>query len=185
MRCLCSGFLSDCGGVADCSVGIVAFFPRRSPDTEVCSDHNVPQDMLTGKIWLSISQLNSECTCHSVLDKLWLAPIHQASELWKPLMDEIWTSIFLSSCLLNKLLSKFTAMFADMCFRERLARFLLKAQVKWSECGKQSELQWQHEDYLLRAAGLMGGLSCWVHEAWRKAAGSQVDCLMICLIVNQ
>lgn len=125
---------SDCRRVTECIVGITAFFPQLSPDTNVCSDHNVPQDMLTGKIWLSISQLNWECTCYSLLDKLWLAPVHQASELWKPLMDEIWTSIFLSSCLLNKLLLKFTAMFADMCFGERscsLLSTLHKLSSEW------------------------------------------------------
>lgn len=111
--CVCSAL-----SLAGCSVGIAVFSLQSSLDTGVCSHRSVPQDMLTGKIWLSISQLNWECTCHSLLDKLRLAPVHQASELWKPLMDEIWTSIFLSSRLLNKLLLKFAAMFADMCFRE-------------------------------------------------------------------
>lgn len=125
--------VSDCRRVTDCFVGIAAFSPQLSPDTNACSDHNVPQDTLTGKIWLSISQLNLKCTCHSFFDKLWLAPVHQASELWKPLMDEIWTSIFLSSCLLNKLLLKFTAMFADMCFRECIPAFLLAQVIFWVE----------------------------------------------------
>lgn len=114
-----SAFLSVCCKIADCSAGNTAFYPQLSPDTNTFSDHNVPQDMLTGKIWLSIRQLNWKCTCHSLLDKLWLEPIQQASELWKPLMDEIWTSIFLSSCLLNKLLLKFSTMFADMCCGQR------------------------------------------------------------------
>lgn len=159
--------------VTECIVGTTAFFPQLSPDTNVCSDHDVPQDMLTGKIWLSISQLNWECTCHSLLDKLWLAPVHQASELWKPLMDEIWTSIFLSSCLLNKLLLKFTAMFADMCFRKCscLRAFPSAQDIFRAEgnnlCEKQSEFRWEREDIFWRASGLMRGLSCWVHEAWR------------------
>lgn len=136
-----SAFLSDFCKVADCSAGNTAFSPQLSPDTNTFSDHNVPQDMLTGKIWLSIRQLNWKCTCHSLLDKLWLEPIQQPSELWKPLMDEIWTSIFLSSCLLNKLLFKFTTMFADMCCGQRscLPAFLSALVIFWGEENSLSE----------------------------------------------
>lgn len=167
-------------------------FPRRSPDTKVCSDHNVPQDMLTGKIWLSISQQNSECTCHSLLDKLWLAPVHQASELWKPLMDEIWTSIFLSSCLLNKLLSKFTAMFADMCFRECSCcpGFpFVKRHKLYSEWKKmisvESKVSYNDNMRIFVKSIWIDGRFVLSSTRSMKAAESQVDCLMICLIVNQ
>lgn len=146
--------------------------PSAVHSLKIGSDYNVPQDMLTGKIWLS-SQLNWECTRHSLLDKLWLAAVHQASELWKPLMDEIWTSIFLSSCLLNKLLLKFTAMFADMCFRER-SRWR-KSRVSYDE---------NMRTFFWWASGLMRSLSYCVHRGM-KAAQSQVNDLKIGLIVNQ
>ena len=152
-----SGFV-QCAQAA-CQTGVDPL-PQKSWDT------NAPQDLLTGKTWLSISQLNRDCTCHGLLDKLWLASVHQASELWKPLMDEIWTSIFLRSCLLNKLPLKFIAMFADMCCRE--CSYLPEpphhhtpsAQVIfWVEGNKLreqgSELQWQHGDILWRPSGLM------------------------------
>lgn len=121
------------------------FAPQPSPETKVRSDHNVTPDMLTGTTWLSISQLKWEWTCHSLPDKLWLAPVHQAGELWKPLMDEIWTSISLSSCLLNKLLLKFTAVFADVCFRERLS-LTHKLRSERRETIAERAENWERED---------------------------------------
>lgn len=179
-----------CCAVTDCRAGIAAFSPLRSLESNVCSDHRVTQDMLTGKIWLSISWLNWECTCHSLLDKLWLAPVHQASELWKPLMDEIWTSIFLSSRLLNKLLLKFTAMFADMCFRECscLPAFPLHKLSSGEENnlgGKQSELQEEHDDILGLLSGLMRGLSYWAHKAWRQWKGKLIVQWFVLLYINK
>lgn len=178
---------SECGGVPDCRA---ASSPLRSPDSNFCSDHHVTQDMLTGEIWLSISQLNWECTCHSLLDKLWLAPVYQASELWKPLMDEIWTSIFLSSRLLNKLLLKFTAMFADMCFREcsclpAFPPHELSSREENNLGGKQNELQGEHEDILGPLSGLMRGLSCWAHKAWRRWKGKLIVQWFVLLYINK
>lgn len=136
------------------------FPPRPSPETKVRSDRSVTPDTLTGTTWLSISRLKWECTCHSSPDKLWLAPVHQAGELWKPLMDEIWTSISLSSCLLNKLLLKFTAMFADMCSPSRTSCVLSRG--KRSQGGPRTENARTYSDECQR------GLSRWAHEAWRQ-----------------
>lgn len=102
---------------------------------------------------LIINKPNWECTRRSLLDKLWLAAVHRAGELWKPLMDEIWTSIFLSSCLLNKLLLKFIAMFAD----GRLSQASVPlASCHWLQipCEEPSELQPEHEGVSLTSVAI-------------------------------
>lgn len=91
-------------------------------------------------------------------------PVCQASELWKPLMDEIWTSIFLSRRLLNKSLFK----------------------VHYHVCrhAPRSQRRREHEDVFWQVLGLMGVSSCWAREAWRQR-GRRADCLMISFIANQ
>lgn len=91
-------------------------------------------------------------------------PVRQASELWKPLMDEIWTSIFLSRRLLNKSLFKVHCHVCRHAPRSRRRR--------------------GHEDVFWRVPGLMGGSSCWAREAWRQR-GRRADCPMIPFIANQ
>lgn len=70
--------------------------PFASPGTKVC------RDLGADTIYFSISQQRWEGSRRELLDKPWRAPVHRAAELWGALMDEIWTSIFLSCSRLNK-----------------------------------------------------------------------------------